>query len=440
MKLFDSALLIMILSLLFISCSTSGPSGLFGKKSPHEQYGDKLKDAGLATTAMGQKWFSAAQRSLDSPLSISIPYSETGYFAAANPSATGLLFNAKRGQKLQISLSKNPGTGFAIYLDLWQPPGINDSKPKLLASADTTNTTLEYEVNKEGNYQLRLQPELLKSGEYTLTITTGPSLAFPVSPKTKSRIGSFWGDGRDNGDRKHEGIDIFAPKRTPLVAAANGVVTRVNENTLGGKVVFLRPSGKDYNLYYAHLDEQIATAGQQVQIGDTIGLIGNTGNARTTAPHLHFGIYTTGGAVDPFPFIDPEIKKPARITASTTRLDQLVCTSVNTILYKEPSKQSGTTTPLKSNVVLYIEAATAGWFKVSLPDNQVGFVDAEAVRPMEKLKTIQLAENMPLLEAPQAAAPKISILKKGESVNVLGSFEQYSFVSVDNDRKGWVRI
>ncbi len=439
MKLFVTALSIISFSILLVSCSTSGPSGLFGKKSPHEQYGDKLKDAGLNATAMGQKWFSSAQRSLDSPLNISLPYSETGYFAAANPSATGLLFNAKRGQKLQINLSKNPETGFTIYLDLWQPLNSNDGKLKLLASADTTNYSLEYEVSQAGNYQLRLQPELLKSGEYTLTITTGPSLAFPVSPKNKSRIGSFWGDGRDNGERRHEGIDIFAPKRTPLVAAANGVVTRVNENNLGGKVVFMRPSGKEYSLYYAHLDEQIATAGQQVKMGDTIGLVGNTGNASTTAPHLHFGIYTSSGAVDPLPYIDPEIKKPAQITASIFRLDQLVRTTVNTNLYNHPSKRSGTSTSLKSNSVLYVKAATAGWYKVLLPDNHVGFIDADVVKPLDKIKTIQLVDNMPLLDAPEPYAPKILILKKGESVNVLGSFEQYSFVS-DKNNMGWVRL
>src|SRR5205085_9197894 len=102
---------------------------------------------------------------------------------------------------------------------------------------DTTSTTVQYDVDKEGNYILRLQPELLKGGEYTLSISTGPTLAFPVTPKVKSSVGSFWGAGRDEGARKHEGIDIFAPRGTALVAAADGVVTRVTENTLGGRVV-----------------------------------------------------------------------------------------------------------------------------------------------------------------------------------------------------------
>ena len=78
----------------------------------------------------------------------------------------------------------------------------------------------------------------------------------------------------------------------------------------------MRPAGKDYTLYYAHLDEQLATDGQSVRAGDTIGLIGNTGNARSTPPHLHFGIYTFGEAIDPLPFVNPNIKEPPAITAS----------------------------------------------------------------------------------------------------------------------------
>lgn len=55
--------------------------------------------------------------------------------------------------------------------------------------------------------------------------------------------------------------------------------------------------------HYAHLDSQLVTSGQRVKRVDAIGLVGNTGNVRITAPHLHFGIYKSGGAVDPRPYI-----------------------------------------------------------------------------------------------------------------------------------------
>ena len=104
----------------------------------------------------------------------------------------------------------------------------------------------------------------------------------------------FWARGRSAPC----GVDIQAKFRTPVVAVADGRVNTVTENNLGGKVIFMRPSGKQYNLYYAHLDSQMVESGQSVKQGDILGLIGNTGNARNTVPHLHFGVYTFNGPVD----------------------------------------------------------------------------------------------------------------------------------------------
>src|SRR5205085_2482095 len=107
--------------LIAVSCTTSGPAGLFGKKSAHEQYADKLKIAGLEETALGKSWLAAADQSLLFPLSVNLPYSETGYFPADQAKAAGLLFHAKRGERLNINLTKKPGTNFTIYLDLSEP-------------------------------------------------------------------------------------------------------------------------------------------------------------------------------------------------------------------------------------------------------------------------------------------------------------------------------
>jgi murein DD-endopeptidase MepM/ murein hydrolase activator NlpD len=84
-------------------------------------------------------------------------------------------------------------------------------------------------------------------------------------------------------------------------------VTRQTTNRLGGKVVWLWAPARRLSLYYAHLDEQAVTPGTRVSVGDVLGYIGNTGNARDTAPHLHSGVYAAlAGAVDPFPFVvDP---------------------------------------------------------------------------------------------------------------------------------------
>ncbi|WP_239691961.1 peptidoglycan DD-metalloendopeptidase family protein, partial [Hymenobacter coccineus] len=73
------------------------------------------------------------------------------------------------------------------------------------------------------------------------------------------------GRGRDGGARRHEGIDIFAPRGTPAVAAAAGTVTRLGNTRLGGNVVWLSADGTDEHLYYAHLDRQLVQPGQRVR-------------------------------------------------------------------------------------------------------------------------------------------------------------------------------
>ncbi len=424
---------LVLLSLVFFTaCSTSGPAGLFGKKSPHDEYADKIKNAGLQETALGRKWFAAAEKAIHSPLAVTIPYSETGYFAAEEPRAAGLLFAGKRGEKLIVSLTKNPIGSFAIYLDLWRA-NVNDTS--FVAAADTSGNAITYEVDKDSKYVVRLQPELLKGGEYTLTITSGPSLAFPVAPGAKSNIGSFWGDGRDAGQRKHEGIDIFAARGTALVAAADGVVTRVNENKLGGKVVFLTPDQKNYTLYYAHLDEQLVQPGQRVKTGDTIGLVGNTGNAKTTAPHLHFGIYTGSGAIDPLPFVNRSVKKPEKIVANTGNLHQWVRANRNVRVTSAP----GTDAMIGNNTLLKVEAATADKYKVLLPDETVALVPANYTSILANaLSKLNLPVETFLLDEPATTAARKEILQKGKSLRVLASFKEFYYVADADDNMGWI--
>lgn len=436
---FFKVLLLLFLIIAAVSCTTSGPAGIFGKRSPHEQYEDKIKNAGLQETALGKLWLAAAEQSLASPLSIGLPYSEAGYFAAEQPRAAGLLFHCKQGEKLHINLSKNPSTGFAVYLDLWQPAAAADVKSKFLLSADTAGATITYEAEKDGNYILRLQPELLKSGEYTLSISTGPSLAFPIAPNAKSSIGSFWGAGRDKGVRRHEGIDIFAPRGTALVAAADGVITSVTENTLGGKVIFLRPEDKDYTLYYAHLDQQLAQPGQTVKTGDTIGLVGNTGNARTTTPHLHFGIYTNSGAIDPLPFINRITKMPEKVRAPASNIGNLVRSNKTTKLSTGPSVKAPEALTLEINTLLKADAATAGWYKVSLPGGEKGFVTSSAVSPISlAVKKGNLKSAQPLLDEPNSYAPKKNMLPAGEPVSVLAKYKAFYYIQSANKEEGWI--
>ncbi|HEX6848931.1 MAG TPA: M23 family metallopeptidase [Chitinophagaceae bacterium] len=153
-------------------------------------------------------------------------------------------------------------------------------------------------------------------GHAYINIKPTPSLssswAFPVWGK-KTNIGSFWGDARDGGKRKHEGIDIFAKRGTPVVAVYDGVIVSKSITALGGKNLWLQSTRHSVRAYYAHLDEQKVKAGQFVKKGQVIGTVGNTGNAKKTPPHLHFGIYKWfSGAIDPLPYVmySPKILTP----------------------------------------------------------------------------------------------------------------------------------
>ena len=425
-----------ILAFLIQSCSSSAP-GLFAKKTPHQQYGDKISEAGLKQTALGRLWFLAAEQALSKPLMISLPYRETGYFPAEKPQSAGLAFIAKQGEKLKITLEKKPATGFLLYMELWHRPAGNET-PKLLVTSDTTASPIEYEVEDDASFILRLQPELLKGGEYTINISTGPSLAFPVPSKAKPHVGSFWGAGRDNGVRRHEGIDIFASFRSPVVAAADGYVTRVEETPIGGKVVWMRPDVRPVNLYYAHLDSQLAQPGQNVRIGDTLGLMGNTGNARTTATHLHFGIYTVGGPVDPFPFVNPSVREMPVVSASLSALGKIVRTESKTRMYEEADTKARSIAQLDAQTMLSVKAATKNWYKVILPSGEEGFLPGTVVTSITSpVKKAILKTSAPLLDHPDTSAARKMLVEAGKTLNVLASYSNFYYVEA-GEMEGWI--
>lgn len=136
-------------------------------------------------------------------------------------------------------------------------------------------------------------------------------LHMPIASLKARALRDTWHAARASG-RRHEGIDIFARKGTPVVSTTEGILLRQGENALGGNVVWvLGPAGHRH--YYAHLDEFAdLPAGQRIAAGTVLGYVGNTGNARTTPPHLHYGIYTREGAINPYPLLagtDAQAKK-----------------------------------------------------------------------------------------------------------------------------------
>ncbi len=125
------------------------------------------------------------------------------------------------------------------------------------------------------------------------------------NPLPEQGLTDTWGAARSQG-RSHEGIDIFAPRGTPIQATTQGIVSKVGNNNLGGRVVVVvGPGGAGH--YYAHLEDYAdISPNDWVNAGDIIGYVGDSGNAKGTPPHLHYGIYINGSAVNPYPLMQKE--------------------------------------------------------------------------------------------------------------------------------------
>ena len=136
-----------------------------------------------------------------------------------------------------------------------------------------------------------------------LTSAPPSSVQIPVMNVAKKEIPNSWGFPRSGG-RGHQGVDIFATRGTPVLSATEGIVIRVGTNTLGGQVINVLGPGRQVH-YYAHLDRYGGfEEGDVVYPGNIIGYVGNTGNARDTPPHLHYGIYDPAGrALNPWPLL-----------------------------------------------------------------------------------------------------------------------------------------
>jgi murein DD-endopeptidase MepM/ murein hydrolase activator NlpD len=130
--------------------------------------------------------------------------------------------------------------------------------------------------------------------------TSAPSAPIVCPVRGPVAFTDTWGDPRSGG-RAHKGVDMLAPRGTPVVAPVSGVVSH-STNSLGGLSFHL--NGDNGHYYYGtHLDSYENVGAGHVEAGTVIGYVGDTGNARGT-PHLHFEIHPNGGAaVNPYPTV-----------------------------------------------------------------------------------------------------------------------------------------
>jgi murein DD-endopeptidase MepM/ murein hydrolase activator NlpD len=421
-------------------CGDEGLRGLFRGYTPHERYERSLREAGLDQTALGGDWIAASQRALDAAIPVTPPYREESYLDPREAMAAGYRIPLQRGQRIAVSFESEPDSSYRVFVDMFVIPTGSSRVPTLLTSADSLDRVLDYVARRDGDYLIRVQPELLRGGRYSVTVVVGPSLAFPVHMHDTTAIRSWYGDPRDGGRRVHEGLDIFAPRGTPVVAAADGVVRSTRPNNLGGNVVWLRDDlGRSH--YYAHLDRQAVNRGDRVHAGDTIGFVGNTGNARTTPPHLHFGLYERG-SFNPYPALYQPPQTPDSFTGDSGLIGGLARVIRNrTRVRSLPSARSSVIAELPLHTPIRVEAGSGGWYRVSLPDGQVGFVAAILAEPLiGPIRSQMLATGAVIREAPLPTAAAMDSVLAGVEVPVLGSYGEFLYVQGPNGRAGWMAL
>jgi peptidoglycan LD-endopeptidase LytH len=233
-------------------------------------------------------WEDASRRALRSGLEIAPSFRERVAFQGGDAQAVAYRFTLVRGQSLRVQLAPLTGTT-TVFADMFQYVGGEMFRP--VHWAEKSARSGRFVARSDGEYVLRVQPPIGMTGIFDVAVMTDVSLVFPVEGVDATAIGSGFGDPRDRGARAHEGVDIFAPRGTPVLAVADGWVQKARNTPTGGLVIWLTDGTSALTYYYAHLDEIHVRAGAHVRAGDVIGTVGNSGNARGASPHLHFAVY-----------------------------------------------------------------------------------------------------------------------------------------------------
>jgi murein DD-endopeptidase MepM/ murein hydrolase activator NlpD len=118
------------------------------------------------------------------------------------------------------------------------------------------------------------------------------ALTLPVQGIKKDDLRDTFNELR-GGTRRHEAIDILAPRNTPVFAVEDGKVARLFLSDAGGITMYQYDPTETYVYYYAHLERYAEglKEGDSVKRGQVIGYVGTTGNAPRDTPHLHFAIF-----------------------------------------------------------------------------------------------------------------------------------------------------
>lgn len=249
-------------------------------------------------------------------------------FFERSDTGSGVNLNAMRVEVTDPAAVGVIGTPFVVgHLELEAVPGQPEppaaTTPATTAPRTTTRPRSTTTAPRSTTTAPRSTTTAPSTGSSTLTMpATSPLSPLPrrQAPAVTLRPGDgyafpVFGDVGYSDDYMaaravtvvHHGIDLFADTGTPVVAVADGTLSKVGVNTLGGNRLWLADERGNW-FYYAHLSAfaPASVDGARVTRGQVIGFVGNTGQAITTPPHLHFEIHPGGleaDSINPYPFL-----------------------------------------------------------------------------------------------------------------------------------------
>ncbi len=388
---------------------------------------------------MLERWQRAGDEALRNPLPISDRYSEQVHVSADAPFVAVYRIDVDAPRTLQIVSTVARGAEGGLVIDVLRG-GASDARP--LASFGPTLQNRRWPVPTAGTYRLRVQSTIGARGGFGFTFAERRVLDFPVATTATDSVRSLFGVDRDGGARQHHGIDIFAARGTSILAAADGLITRVGTSPRGGLHIWhsaLDAGGESIgSLYYAHLETVNVSPGTRVSRGEVIGAVGNSGNAISTPPHLHFGWYRRFyGPTDPLPMVGNS-QAPSPSSLAGHGLPRWLAVA-GTVLNRRAGPGTGfeITGTQRAGELVQVAGTSGAWARLIDADGSTSFVASELLAPPEARVTTLSADG-DLLTEPVSGAPQIVSLLVGEQVAVLGTWGGYRLLRSAVGRLGWM--
>jgi peptidoglycan LD-endopeptidase LytH len=223
-----------------------------------------------------------------------------------------------------------------------------------------------------------------------------------------------------------------------VIAPTDGVIASVGNSNLGGKTVWMNDLKRGHSYYFAHLDSQIVTRGMKVKQGDAIGLVGNTGNARNTPSHLHFGVYQRQSK-DPIAYIRTMEKLVNEMMPDT--LFQSIVFRVNQkkgILYAGPGRKLPPRHELTKDAWVKVIAQSNDWYRVVTAMQHEGYIEKSNITPAETGNRFAIRKEVFLLaDAHEASVPIATVT--GQAIG-LASHGHFRFIRTEGGLTGWVDV